>query len=164
MWTSRAVGFWSHFFWFNFCTFVIIIWTLAIYQILRSYWQLSQQQSLQWDLTNMNVAWFNKNQKFSLREKLMNGVLVTPIPEILRYASELLVKSKSTLVKVMACCQRATSHCLHQCWPRYLMLYGVIRVQWVNVLRAKFVTCYGIIFGPPMYLFCFSKVFLGFHF
>ena len=42
---------------------------------------------------------------------------------------------KSTLVQVMAWCRQATSHYLSQCWPRSLSPYGVIRPQWVNLLK-----------------------------
>ena len=40
--------------------------------------------------------------------------------------------NKSTLVRVMALCRQATSHCLSQCWPRSLPPYGVTSPQWVN--------------------------------
>ena len=39
---------------------------------------------------------------------------------------------KSTLVQVMAWYLMAPSHYLSQCWPRSILLYGVIRPQWVN--------------------------------
>ena len=39
---------------------------------------------------------------------------------------------KSTLVKVMAWCRQATSHCLNQCWLRSLMPHSIIRPQWVQ--------------------------------
>ena len=42
------------------------------------------------------------------------------------------IDDKSTLVQVMAWCRQATSHYLTQCWPRYLLPYGVNRPQWVN--------------------------------
>ena len=32
---------------------------------------------------------------------------------------------KSTLVRVMACCHQATSHNMHQSWPRSVPLYGI---------------------------------------
>ena len=38
----------------------------------------------------------------------------------------------STLVQVMAWCRQATSHYLGQCWTRCMLLYGIIRPQWVN--------------------------------
>ena len=41
---------------------------------------------------------------------------------------------QSTLVQVMAWCHQATSHYLIQCWPRYLLPYGVTRPQWVEVI------------------------------
>ena len=43
-----------------------------------------------------------------------------------------LSENKSTLVQVMAWCRQATSHYLSQCWPRYVLPYGVIRPQWVK--------------------------------
>ena len=39
---------------------------------------------------------------------------------------------QSTLVQVMAWCRQATSHCLIQCWPRFMSPYGVTRPQWVK--------------------------------
>ena len=46
---------------------------------------------------------------------------------------------KSTLVQVMAWCHQAPSHYLSQCWPRFLLPYGVTRPQWVNPLGAQLV-------------------------
>ena len=43
-------------------------------------------------------------------------------------------EDQSKLVQVMAWCRQATSHCLSQCWPRSLLLYGVTRPQWVNMI------------------------------
>ena len=43
-----------------------------------------------------------------------------------------LTDGKSTLGQVMAWCHQATNHYLTQCWPRYLLPYGVTRPQWVN--------------------------------
>ena len=43
---------------------------------------------------------------------------------------------KSTLVQVMAWCHQATSHYLSQCWPRFMLPYGVPRPQWVNTTYA----------------------------
>ena len=40
----------------------------------------------------------------------------------------------STLVKVMALCCQATSHCLNQCWIYLIMPYGITRGQWINSL------------------------------
>ena len=39
-----------------------------------------------------------------------------------------LTDDKSTLVQVMAWCHQATSHYLSQCWPSFLLLYGVTRL------------------------------------
>ena len=41
------------------------------------------------------------------------------------------IDDQSTLVQVMAWCRQATSHYLSQCWPRFLLTYGVTRPQWV---------------------------------
>ena len=43
-----------------------------------------------------------------------------------------LTHDMSTLVQVMVWCHQATSHYLSQCWPRFVLPYGVIRPQWVN--------------------------------
>ena len=39
---------------------------------------------------------------------------------------------KSILAQVMALGCQVTSHYLHQCWPRYLMSYGITMQQWVK--------------------------------
>ena len=46
---------------------------------------------------------------------------------------------KSTLALVMTWCHQATSHNLIQCWPSSVMLYDIIRGQWVNMLTKS--TC-----------------------
>ena len=38
---------------------------------------------------------------------------------------------KTALVQVMAWCRQATSNYLRQCWPRYVLPYGVTPPQWV---------------------------------
>ena len=43
-----------------------------------------------------------------------------------------LTDDKSTLVQVLAWRCQATSHCLHQCWPRSPTPYGVTKPHWVN--------------------------------
>ena len=50
----------------------------------------------------------------------------------LRWIPQKLTDKKPTLVQVMAWCRQATSHYLNQCWPSYLIPYGVTRPQWVN--------------------------------
>ena len=50
----------------------------------------------------------------------------------LRWMSLYLIDDKSTLVQVMACCLKATSHYPNQCWPRRVPPYVVTRPQWVN--------------------------------
>ena len=40
---------------------------------------------------------------------------------------------QSTLVQIMAWCRQATSHYLSQCWPRFLLPYGVTGAQWVKL-------------------------------
>ena len=52
----------------------------------------------------------------------------------LRWMSLDLTDDKSTLVQVMAWCRPATSHYLSQCWPRFLLPYGVTRPQCFNTL------------------------------
>ena len=37
----------------------------------------------------------------------------------------------------MAWCRQAPSHYLSQCWPRYLLPYGIIRPQWVSHMTLK---------------------------
>ena len=40
----------------------------------------------------------------------------------------------STLVPVMAWCRQATNHYLKQCWPRFILLYGISGSQWFKSL------------------------------
>ena len=42
------------------------------------------------------------------------------------------VDDKSTLVQVMPWCHHATSHYLHQCWPRSISPYDMSRLQWLK--------------------------------
>ena len=46
-----------------------------------------------------------------------------------------LTDDKSTLVQVMAMCHQATRHYLNQCWPRFVLPYGITRAQWVKDLE-----------------------------
>ena len=46
--------------------------------------------------------------------------------------SEDFIHDTSTLVQVMAWCCQATSHYLSQCWPIFMLPYGITRPQWVN--------------------------------
>ena len=50
----------------------------------------------------------------------------------LRWMPLQLTDDKSTLVQVMAWYSQATSHCLSQCWPRFMSQNGVTRPQWVK--------------------------------
>ena len=43
-----------------------------------------------------------------------------------------LLSGKLTLLQVMAWCHQATSHYLSQCWPRFMLPYGV--KSWANHL------------------------------
>ena len=44
---------------------------------------------------------------------------------------------KSKWVQVMAWYGQATSHCLSQCWPRWMSSYGITRPQWVNLTTSS---------------------------
>ena len=62
------------------------------------------------------------------------GVLNISCEIALRRVSQNLIDDKTSLVQVMAWCLMAPSHCLSQCWPRLMSLYGITRPQWVNVM------------------------------
>ena len=47
--------------------------------------------------------------------------------------AETLADEQATLVQVMAWCRQTTSHYVSQCWPRSMALYGVTKLQWVNL-------------------------------
>ena len=81
-----------------------------------------------WSLGNLNEI-LNK-QFLSDFQWLMVEVICCEIA--LRGMPLDITGDKSTLVQVMAWCHQATSHYLSQCWPRYLLLYGVTRPQWVE--------------------------------
>ena len=51
---------------------------------------------------------------------------------VLKWMSLDFTDDQSTLVQVMAWCHQATSYYLSQCWPRFLLPYGVTRPQWVK--------------------------------
>ena len=61
-----------------------------------------------------------------------------------------LTDDKSTLVQVMAWCHQATSHYLSQCWPRFMVPYGVIRPQWVKM---KTVACWDFFLKNGHYIY-----------
>ena len=39
---------------------------------------------------------------------------------------------KSASVQVKVWCRQPTSHCLSQCWPRFMSAHGFTRLQWVE--------------------------------
>ena len=45
-----------------------------------------------------------------------------------------------TLVQVMAWCRQETSHYLSQCWPRFMLPYGITRPQWriIKIIPIKY--------------------------
>ena len=61
-----------------------------------------------------------------------NRSLGTWLEIALRWMPQNLTNKKSKLVQVMIWCHHATSHYLSQCWPRSLLPYGVIDLQWVK--------------------------------
>ena len=73
--------------------------------------------------------------------KLIIKKLVTEVSSVKLPSPEchrtLLTNDKSTLVQVMAWCCQATSHYLSQCWPSFLLPYGITRPQWVKTLRPR---------------------------
>ena len=47
------------------------------------------------------------------------------------------VDYRSISVPVMVVCLQATSHCLRQCWPRFVSSWGVTRPPWVSLCQQK---------------------------
>ena len=45
--------------------------------------------------------------------------------------------NKSTWVQVKAWCHQAKSFYLSQCWPRFVLSHGTIRLRWVNSLALE---------------------------
>ena len=66
----------------------------------------------------------------------------------LRRMSLDLTNNKSTLAQVMAWCHQATTHYLSQCWPRFMLAYGITRPQWVNHKRITPVIQQCFLFDP----------------
>ena len=53
-----------------------------------------------------------------------------------------------TLVQVITWCRQASSHCLSNCWPRFMSPYGVTRPQWVRlnlVQYGSFITTISVV-------------------
>ena len=63
---------------------------------------------------------------------MQNGNLGTRCEIALRWMVQILSNEKSTLIQVKACCLKATSHYLNQCWPRSMLSYSITRPWWVN--------------------------------
>ena len=66
---------------------------------------------------------------------LLIGIFTSSKDNALRWIPRDLTDDKSTLVQIMAWCRQAPSHYLSQCWPSSMSPYGIIRPQWVNVIR-----------------------------
>ena len=62
---------------------------------------------------------------------LQTGIFRT-YDNVIRWMPQDVTDDKSTLVQVMAWCRQATSHYLNQCWPRFMLPYGITRPQWVK--------------------------------
>ena len=65
---------------------------------------------------------------------LLLSILRSSNENALRWMPLDLTDDKPTLVRVMAWCRQATSHYLSQYWARFMLLYGIIRPQWLNHL------------------------------
>ena len=74
-------------------------------------------------------------RKVIFKLNLVNGGWGISYEIALRWMPQDLADDKSTLVQVMAWCRQATSHYLSQCWPRFMLSYGVTRPQWVKCHR-----------------------------
>ena len=61
--------------------------------------------------------------------KFMSPCKIAP-----RWMSQDTYDDESILVEVMAWRRKVASHCLSQCWPRFMPWYNVTRPQWANSL------------------------------
>ena len=68
--------------------------------------------------------------RYNFQINLSNWCL--PCEMTLRWMSVDLIDDRSKFVQVVAWCRQATSHCLNQCWSRYMAPYGVTKPQWVD--------------------------------
>ena len=104
-----------------------------------------------WALNNM-TAFCRYFQMHFFKEKFCILIQIS-----LKYIPGGPTDHKSALVEVMmARCSQAISHCLNQCWPRYVSLYGITGPQWVKRVG-------GHIFhqlGPNLQISCtnFTKI------
>ena len=73
--------------------------------------------------------WFKKNAIFNL---VLLIYIFRSDDNALRWMPQALSNGKSTSVQVMAWCHQATSHYLSQCWPKFMLPYGIPRPQWVK--------------------------------
>ena len=61
-----------------------------------------------------------------------------PCEIALRWMLLYFTDDKSILIQVMAWWRQATSHYLSQCWPSFMLPYGVTRPQWVNIVIPEY--------------------------
>ena len=66
------------------------------------------------------------------------GIVRSTYGNALIWMSGVLSGDESTSVQVMAWYRQATSHYLHQCWPRSISPYVITRPQWINPSHVKF--------------------------
>ena len=62
----------------------------------------------------------------------MINILNISCESAIRWMSQNAYDGVSRMVQVMACCHQAASHCLSQCWPRSVSIYGISRPNYVN--------------------------------
>ena len=81
----------------------------------------SHQQTLGCVCSNFNSA---------ISKHMLQSRFIWRSSEIaLMWMPQNIFDDKSALVQVMACCHQATSHYLSQCWPRWILPYGITRPQ-----------------------------------
>ena len=91
---------------------------------------------------------------------LWNAGWGTPCEIAFRWMSLDLSEDKSTLVQVMAWCHQVTSHYLSQCWPRFMLPYGVTRPQWVYT-RTQGISSHCIDLDPDSVSRCHLTIVIG---
>ena len=56
---------------------------------------------------------------------LRNDYLITDYEVGLRYMRQIPIYNKLTLIQLMPWCRKGTSHYLNQCWPGFMLRYGI---------------------------------------
>ena len=139
------------------CFVFIYMWSSAACSLYMSVlWQRTTLNSLAPGRFEVNF------RQVIFKENLVNAGCGISCEIALRWIPLDLVEDKSTSVQAMAWCPQASSHCLSQCWSRYMSPYGVTRAQRVKHAEA-WITWNGNLCSDDIFKFIFLKEDIWFH-